>query len=78
MDADSVSHIMHAKLLITNDDYEAITAAPIDTKMNTVLLQYVRRMDMNQLISFCNVLKSTETQQGIEGRFTECKFTYVM
>ena len=65
MDADSVSHMMHYKHLITDDDYEAITAAPNDSKMNTVILQYVRAMDINQLNKFCDVLKSIETQKNI-------------
>ena len=38
MDADSVSHMMHCEHLINDDDYEAITAAPNDSKMNTLLL----------------------------------------
>ena len=65
MDADSVSHMMHYKHLITDDDYEAITTAPNDSKMNTVILQYVRAMDINQLNKFCDVLKSIETQKNI-------------
>ena len=65
MDADSVSHMMHYKHLITDDDYEAITAAPNDHKMNTVILQYVRAMNTNELIHFCNVLKSIEIQKVI-------------
>ena len=73
MDADSVSHMMHYKHLITDDDYEAITTAPNDIKMNTVLLQYVNAMDMNQLISFCNILKSIETQKIIGDCLSNCK-----
>ena len=65
MDADSVSHMMHYKHLITDDDYETIIAAPNDHKMNTVILQYVRAMNVNDLIHFCNVLKSIETQKVI-------------
>ena len=65
MDADLVSHMMHYKHLITDDDYEAITAAPNDSKMNAVILQYVRAMDVNQLNKFCDVLKSIETQKSI-------------
>ena len=39
MDADTVSHMMHCEHLITDSDYEAITAAPNDIKMNCLLLQ---------------------------------------
>ena len=63
MDADSVSHMMHCEHLITDDDYEAITAAPNDNKMNTLLLQYVRSMNVNQLSKFCNIFKSIETHK---------------
>ena len=63
MDADSVSHMMHCEHLITDDDYEAITAAPNDNKMNTLLLQYVRSMNMNQLSKFCDIFKSIETHK---------------
>ena len=77
MDADSVSHMMHYTHLISDDDYEAITAAPNDTKMNTALLQYIRGMDISQLISFCNVLKSVETQKPFGDCLSTCKFMYV-
>ena len=74
MDADSVSHMMHYKHLITDDDYEAISAAPNDSKMNTVILQYVRAMDMSQLIKFCDILKSVETQKIIGDYLYTCKY----
>ena len=61
MDADSVSHMMHCEHLITDDDYEAITAAPNDNKMNTLLLQYVRSMNVNQLSKFSDIFTSIET-----------------
>ena len=67
MDADSVSHMMHCEHLITDDDYEAITAAPNDNKMNTLLLQYVRSMNVSQLSRFCDILKSIETHNKIIG-----------
>jgi len=41
MDADSVSHMMHCGHLVTDSDHEAITAAPNDIRMNSLLLQYV-------------------------------------
>ena len=75
MDADSVSHMMHYKHLITDDDCEAITAAPNDHKMNTVILQYVRAMNVNELITFCNVLKSIETQKNIGDCLSTGKYT---
>ena len=75
MDADSVSYMMHYKHLITDDDYEAITAAPNDSKMNTVILQYVRAMDMSQLISFCDILKGIETQKIIGDHLSTCKYS---
>ena len=65
MDADSVSHMMHCEDLITDDDYEAIIAAPNDSKMNTLLLQYVRSMNVNQLSRFCGILESIETHKII-------------
>ena len=73
MDADSVSHMMHCEHLITDDDFGAITSAPNDIKMNTVLLQYVRAMDVSQLISFCDILKSIETQKTIGELLSACK-----
>ena len=65
MDADSVSHMMHYSHLISDDNYEAIIAAPNDIKLNTVLLQYVRAMDTHLFIKFCDVLKAIETQKII-------------
>ena len=73
MDADSVSHMMHCEHLITDDDYEAITAAPNDNKMNTLLLQYVRSMNVNQLSKFCDILKSIETHKIIGDCSSLCK-----
>ena len=74
MDADSVSHMMHCEQLITDDDYEAITAAPNDNKMNTLLLQYVRSMNAGQLSRFNNILKSIETHKIIIGNYSSaCK-----
>jgi len=74
MDADSVSHMMHCKHLITDDDYEAITAAPNDCKMNTVLLQYVRGMDLSALFKFTDILKSIETHEKIGHNLELCKY----
>ena len=65
MDADSVSHMMHCRHLISDDNYEAIIAAPNDIKLNTVLLQYVRAMDTHLFMRFCDVLKAIETQKII-------------
>ena len=74
MDADSVSHMMHSEHLITDSDYEAITAAPNDINMNRLLLQYVRTMDMTNLLKFCNVLKSIETHQRIGETLETCMY----
>ena len=72
MDADSVSHMMHSEQLITDSDYEAITAAPNDINVNRLLLQYVRAMDMTNLLKFCNLLKNFETQQCVGKRLENC------
>ena len=72
MDADSVSHMMHSKHLITDSDYEAITAAPNDINMNRLLLQYVGEMDMPDLIKFCDLLKNLETQEYIGVALEKC------
>ena len=75
MDADSVSHMIHCQHLITDDDYEAITATPNDSKMNTIILQYVRAMDVNLFIRFCDVLKNIEIQKSIGEYLSACKYT---
>ena len=77
MDADSVSHMMHCEHLITDDDYEVITAAPNDNKMNTLLLQYVRSMNVNQLSKFCDILKSIETHKIIGDCSSPCKCVWI-
>ena len=76
MDVDSVSHMMHSEHLITDSDYEAITAAPNDINMNRLLLQYIRTMNMNQLTSFCGILEDIETQKIIGHYLSACKFMY--
>ena len=73
MDADSVSHMMQCEHLITDDDYEAITTAPNDTKMNCLLLQYVKLMDTKMLLKFCDILKSIETQERIGRSLEVCE-----
>ena len=77
MDADSVSHMMHCEHLITDEDYEAITAAPNDIKMNILLLQYVKCMNVRQLSRFCDILESIETHKITEDR-TTCKYSTMM
>ena len=65
MDADSVSHMMYCNRLITDDDFEAIAAAPNDSKMNSVILEYARAMDLFTLLKFTDLLISIETQQSV-------------
>ena len=77
MDADSVSHMMHCEHLISDDDYEAITAAPNDIKMNILLLQYVRSMNVIQLSRFCDILESIETLKVIGDCSSACKYIYL-
>ena len=72
MDADSVSHMMHSEQLITDSDYEVITAAPNDINMNRLLLQYVRAMDMPKLLKFCSLLKQIETHCSIGDNLDTC------
>ena len=77
MDADSVSHMMHSEHLLSDSDYEAITAAPNDINMNRLLLQYVRAMDMTNLLRFCTVLKNIDTQECIGESLETCMSVYV-
>ena len=74
MDADSVSHMMHSEHLITDSDYEAITAAPNDINMNRLLLQYVRAMDMASLLKLCDLLKNIEVQRYIGINLEKCMY----
>ena len=78
MDADSVSHMMHCKHLITDDDYEAISAAPNDRMMNTVILEYVRAMDLPTLLKFANLLKAMETQRPIGSCLEYCMYIHTV
>ena len=73
MDADSVSHMMQCEHLITDDDYEAITTAPNDIKMNCLLLQYVKMMDVKMLFKFCDTFKSIETHKSFGDTLELCK-----
>ena len=74
MDADSVSYLMHSEQLLTDREYEAITSAPNDININRLLLQYVRAMDMTNLLKFCNVLKTIETHQCIGETLETCMY----
>ena len=65
MDADSVSHLLHCSQLINDFDYKVITTAPNDSKMNTVILQYLRAMDRTTLIKFADLLRNIETYQSV-------------
>ena len=73
IDADSVSHMMHYNRLITDDDYKAITTAPNDSKMNSLLLQYVRAMDLSSLFKFAKVLQSIKAQRSIGNHLELCE-----
>ena len=73
LDADSVSHMMYCQRLISDNDYDVITSAPNDIKMNCLILQYVKMMDAYKFQQFCDILKDMESQQQI-GKFLEtCK-----
>ena len=72
MDADSVSHMMHYKYLITDDDFKAITAAPTDDTINLALLQYVRSMDLSSLFKFVEILQNIETHKSIGHHLESC------
>ena len=74
MDGDSVSHVMHSNHLITDDDYQAISAAPNDWMMNIIILQYIRVMDLPTLLKFTDFLKTIETQNSIASYFEYCKY----
>ena len=73
MDADSVSHMMHCKNLITDDDYDMITRAPNDVKSNCLILQYVKLMERDNLMIFCDVLKKIETHEIVGNSLESCK-----
>ena len=74
MDADSVSHMMHCNRLITDDDYEAITAAPNDWMMNVLILEYIRVMDPLTLLKFVSLLETMETQRSIGSSLKSCMY----
>ena len=81
MDADSVTFLMYCENLLNVDDYKAITAAPNDLKMNSLLLRYVmqyaKSLNMDKLNKFCTVLKSIETQCSVgDSLLKGKKFTY--
>jgi len=63
MDADSVSHLMHTENLVTDDEFEVISSAPNDIKMNSMLLQFVKIMKVSNLLKFCSLLQKIDTQK---------------
>ena len=69
MDADYISLMMHSTQLLTDDDYEAVTAAPNDLKMNSFLLQYIMQYakspDKEKLYKFCDILKGIENHNSV-------------
>jgi len=77
MDADSVSHAMHCRQLITDDDYEIIFAAPNDRKMNSVILHIVKSMNTWKMLEFCDILKDIETQKSIGQKLQNCMYINV-
>jgi len=74
MDADTVSHVMHCKHLITDDDYGVITSAPNDMKMNCLILQYFKLMRWDNLMMLCDMLKEIETHEKIANILQNCKY----
>ena len=73
MDADSVSHLMNCRHLLSDDDYKVIMTAPNDMKINCILLQYVKLLSLNKLLQFCSVLKEIDTQENIGQSLEACK-----
>ena len=77
MDADSVSHMIHSKHLITDDDYDVISRAPNDVKMNCLILQYVKLMNISDVMKFCAVLKEIESLKIIGNTLENCEKTFM-
>ena len=65
MDADSVSHLMLTNNFITDDEFEAISSAPNDVKMNCLLLQFMKLMKVSTLMKFYQLLQKLETQKNV-------------
>jgi len=74
MDADSVCHMMHCRHFLTDDDYDIISAAPNDMKMNCLLLQYFKLIEVNGLLKLCDVLKEIEAQKTIVEKLKTGKY----
>ena len=77
MDADSVSYMMCHERLLTNDEYDVITSAPNDLKMNCLLLHCVKMMDIFKFQQFCNILKDLGSQKRIGECLETCKCLYI-
>jgi len=73
IDADTVSHMMQCRHLLTDDCFEVITSAPNDMRMNCVLLQCVKVMNIPQFLEFCNILKNIGTMQHIGEILETCE-----
>ena len=77
LDADSVSNMMHHENLLSDEDYDVITSAPTDMKMNCLLLHYIKMMNISKLQQFCKILNEIETQRHIGKSLETCKCLYV-
>jgi len=78
MDADSVSHAMHCRHLISDGDYDVICSAPNDMKMNCLILEYLKLMNVSDLMKFCAILKEIEPQKIIGNTIENCKKMFVV
>jgi len=76
MDADSVSHMMHCNNLISHDDYNVISTAPNDIKMNCQIMQCVKLMSEQDLLRFCDTLNEIKRHHKIASVLQHCKLTF--
>ena len=69
--------MMRYKGLISEYHYNLmVTTAPLDIKLNTLLLQQMELMDMDSLKELSKILEDIETQKEIASLFRNCELIY--
>ena len=53
-----------------------VTAAPLDIKLNTLLLQHMELMDMDNFKEFNQILENIATQKEIASLLRNCELIY--
>ena len=67
MDSDLIVQDMLSQQLLNDQEVHIIMSAASDYQKNCLVTEKIRLMDTQSLVSFCDILQTTECQSHISG-----------